>query len=160
MEETRKPHEGVPHALQGPHWDRSANGAATNFVPLRLVLLPSGLSVDFTRPEIVVGRHSSADVRLPLPDVSRRHCRFVFSNGAWQIYDLGSLNGIFVNGLKVDKAVLRDRDGLNIGGFRFVVEIKADKHADCGSPDDMIQSIADVLVPPILELGEQQRKAS
>jgi len=119
--------------------------------------------VEFTRAEILVGRHSSADVRLPLPDVSRRHCRFVYRDGGWQVFDLASLNGLFVNSTKVDQAVLQDQDIIDIGGFRFVVEIgtgvlenRTDQHAS----ESVIQSIADSLPRPILEFGEPQRKAS
>jgi pSer/pThr/pTyr-binding forkhead associated (FHA) protein len=157
MDENHKPEDKAVLPLQGPHWER-ASGAG--FLPLRMVLLPSGLSVDLVRPEILVGRHSSADVRLPLPDVSRRHCRFVFSNGGWQIFDLDSLNGIFVNGTKVARADLHDGDSLSIGSFRFVLEIKSRKQTPAEKPEDMIQSIAEVFVPAIFDFGQPQRKAS
>ena len=55
---------------------------------------------------------------------------------------------------------MHDGDALAIGSFRFVVEIKGSKPVNLDKPEDMIQSIADVLLPPILEFGEQQRKAS
>ena len=63
-------------------------GLPADFIPLRLVLKTSGAAVDLTRPDMVLGRHSQADVRLPLPDVSRRHCRFYFLEGAWHVQDL------------------------------------------------------------------------
>ena len=50
---------------------------------LYLVLQPSGATLELMQPDVLVGRHSSADVRLPLPDVSRRHCRLVFGKGCW-----------------------------------------------------------------------------
>ena len=49
--------------------------------------------------DMLIGRHSQADIRLPLPDVSRRHCRFFFGEGVWQVLDLNSLNGVFLNGM-------------------------------------------------------------
>ena len=73
---------------------------------------------------MVLGRHSEADVRLPLPDVSRRHCRFVFSAGHWRVIDLGSLNGIYVNGEPVQQAELHHSDTLRIGGFVFEVDLR------------------------------------
>ncbi|NJN37217.1 MAG: FHA domain-containing protein [Nitrospiraceae bacterium] len=36
------------------------------------------------RPDMIVGRHTECDIRLPLPDVSRRHCRLQFVEGCWQ----------------------------------------------------------------------------
>jgi pSer/pThr/pTyr-binding forkhead associated (FHA) protein len=95
-------------------------GPEEDILPLRLVL-PGSTPIDFKRSGMVVGRHSKADVRLPLPDVSRRHCRFVFSRGSWQVIDLNSLNGVFVNGVRVSGAKLFNGDRLRIGGFLFEV---------------------------------------
>jgi pSer/pThr/pTyr-binding forkhead associated (FHA) protein len=94
-------------------------------VPLGLVLLPSGMRVDLTKPNTLVGRHSSADVRLPLPDVSRQHCRFIFQHSAWHVLDLDSLNGVFVNNERVQRAVLHQGDRVRVGGFVFQVELPA-----------------------------------
>ena len=103
----------------GPH--RSESDAV---YPLRLFLRNGGLAVELRQSDMVLGRHSDADVRLPLPDVSRRHCRFVFSAGRWRVIDLGSLNGIYVNGELVQQAELRHSDTLRIGGFVFEVDLR------------------------------------
>src|SRR5258707_482200 len=103
MDETRNLGEAAGLSLQGPHWHREAE-AGVDSQPLRLVLQPSGLQIELTGPEMLLGRHSSADIRLPLPDVSRRHCRFVFLDGRWQVFDLNSLNGVFVNDQPVAQA--------------------------------------------------------
>jgi pSer/pThr/pTyr-binding forkhead associated (FHA) protein len=96
-----------------------------DFAPLRLVLLPTGASVELRQADALVGRHSDADVRLPLPDVSRRHCRLVFVDSCWHVIDLNSLNGVFVNEQRVQQTVLRHRDTLRIGGFTFLIELQA-----------------------------------
>lgn len=119
--ELNTPRSG-PEPLQGPHWDHHDPEPA-NFMPLRLQLQPAGPSVDFTRPEVLVGRHSVADVRLRSSEVSRRHCRFVFAEGQWQVFDLSSLNGVWVNGLRVQHAILQNKDVLHIGSYDFEVEI-------------------------------------
>jgi pSer/pThr/pTyr-binding forkhead associated (FHA) protein len=140
------------HPLQGPHWGRPDDSAPpTDFVPLRLVLKPGGQSVDVARPDVLIGRHTDADVRLPLPDVSRRHCRCVFKEGTWQVVDLNSLNGIYVNGEKVQKANLNHRDTFTIGGFTFEVQLGAGEgtvqfpQAPTGTEEDVIQSIVNAL---------------
>jgi pSer/pThr/pTyr-binding forkhead associated (FHA) protein len=74
---------------------------------------------------MVIGRHTGADVRLPLPDVSRRHCRCLFIDGTWHILDLNSLNGVWVNERPVQQAVLRQGDNVHIGGFTFTVDLSA-----------------------------------
>ena len=95
------------------------------FVPLRLVLQGTATVVEVARPDAIVGRHTEADIRLPLPDVSRRHCRLFFQEGGWQILDLNSLNGVLVNDEPVLQAPLEQDDRLRIGGFHFVVDLTA-----------------------------------
>jgi pSer/pThr/pTyr-binding forkhead associated (FHA) protein len=80
-----------------------------------------------------------------LPDVSRRHCRFVNHNGGWQVYDLDSLNGVFVNSQRVSQSDLRDGDMLGIGGFQFLVLMS---QAASGSGES---SKTQAILPPVLE---------
>ncbi len=115
MDQSRQPHgQAVP-----------AGERMLDFYPLRLILQPSGTLLELTRPDMLIGRHSDADVRLPLPDVSRRHCRCLFIDGSWHILDLNSLNGIWVNDTPVPQAVLRQGDVLTIGSFTFAVDLSA-----------------------------------
>jgi pSer/pThr/pTyr-binding forkhead associated (FHA) protein len=125
---------GLP--LHGPHRRpdaRQTEGPAVR--PLRLRLRPGRVAVELTRSGLVLGRHSSADVRLPLPDVSRRHCRFDYEGGRWRVIDLDSLNGIFVNDAPVREADLRHRDRLRIGGFLFDVDLGGDATAGLNDGD-------------------------
>jgi len=152
MDETHTHCEPPSPILQGPHWTRSQRAEqAAGFVPLRLVLQPSGLVVELNQAEMVMGRHTSADVRLPLPDVSRRHCRFVFADGGWQIFDLNSLNGVYVNDEAVEHAALRHNDRLQIGGFLFRVDFHCSAqlqahHEEEPAPDQIVlRSIAEAL---------------
>jgi hypothetical protein len=101
-----------------------------DFVPLRLVLIPSGYSVEIRRIDTLLGRHTAADIRVPLPDVSRQHCRFLWLAGSWKVIDLKSLNGVRVNGVSVPQAVLHEGDELRIGGFTFRVEMVSAAAAD------------------------------
>ncbi len=123
--------------FRGPHWRVNAGGPATpDVMPLRLCLRPGRFAVEVTRSGMVFGRHSSADVRLPLPDVSRRHCRFDYEGGRWHVTDLDSLNGVFVNDAMVERAELHDRDTLRVGGFVFDVDLRAGERTAQLAPDD------------------------
>jgi pSer/pThr/pTyr-binding forkhead associated (FHA) protein len=123
MDEPR-PADAPGSPFQGPHRpSQHAEPLPPDFVPLRLILQPSGLMVELTRSNVVVGRHSEADVRLPLPDVSRRHCRFLFGNGHWAVMDLNSLNGVYVNEEPVGQMTLKQGDRVRIGGFTFAVDL-------------------------------------
>jgi pSer/pThr/pTyr-binding forkhead associated (FHA) protein len=114
--------KGLPDP--GPHWRTfPAFPVPEDFFPLRLILQPSGATIELTQTDMLLGRHSQADVRLPLPDVSRRHCRFLFTEGTWQIFDLNSLNGVFLNEEPIQQASVQQGDLLRIGGFTFVVDL-------------------------------------
>ncbi len=66
--------------------------------------------------EIIVGRHSSADIRLRDPSVSRYHAILTLSGGQWTITDLHSRAGLVVNGEPVKSARLRAHDQIQLGG--------------------------------------------
>ena len=130
MNDCNQPPDGASLMVPRVREDARVDGESLPITPLRLVLRPNGPVVEPTRSEMILGRHSEADVRLPLPDVSRRHCRFVYSEGAWQLFDLDSLNGVFVNGCRVQHATLQHGDTVTMGGFVFAVEIDGGaKHA-------------------------------
>jgi pSer/pThr/pTyr-binding forkhead associated (FHA) protein len=161
MDDPRLDAEAGDRPLQGPHRRPARqDGTAPEWVPLRLVLRPGGQVVECTRPDLVVGRHSHADVRLPLPDVSRRHCRLVCADGGWQVFDLNSLNGVFVNGEQVQQATLRHRDQLKIGGFLLEVDLEPGDPTvrlsdEDPPPDGVLRSIADALPDPEANPGRR-----
>ena len=122
-----------------------------NFIPLRLILQPGKTFVDLEKPNAILGRHSTADIRLPLPDVSRRHCRLAWSGGVWRVFDLQSANGTFVNGERIAEATLHLGDSLQIGGFTFTIATTIDPRATvadskpAASEESILRSIADAL---------------
>lgn len=68
---------------------------------------------------LVIGRGSSADLRLDSDDVSRTHAQLHRIDDEYTIEDLESRNGVFLNGLRVHSAVLRDGDQLQLGDVVF-----------------------------------------
>lgn len=67
------------------------------------------------RGEVVVGREGELDLVIMEDRVSRRHAKLVLDGAAVHIQDLGSTNGTFVNGEKIDKAALSVGDRVLIG---------------------------------------------
>jgi hypothetical protein len=134
------------------------------FVPLRLAVAAGGDAIELNRPEIVVGRHSDADIRLPLPDVSRHHARFVFAGGVWQVFDMQSTNGLYVNEERVDQAHLHQNDQVRIGSYIFLVDLATEQADEAElTPRTTLrtlESIAQVLPRPICRSEEPKRKAS
>jgi len=66
-----------------------------------------------------VGRHSNADIFLDDVTVSRRHTEFLRHGTAFEIKDLGSLNGTYFDGKRIDSALLNDGAEVQIGKFRL-----------------------------------------
>lgn len=64
---------------------------------------------------IVIGRSSELEIVLVEEMVSRRHTKILLSNGQITVEDLGSTNGTFVNGERVQRAVLQDGDRVLVG---------------------------------------------
>jgi len=69
-------------------------------------------------PDSLVGRLPECDVTLDDPAVSRRHARILSDGVDYSVEDLGSTNGLRLNGEPVSRAVLRDGDQLDFGGVR------------------------------------------
>ncbi|HVW81189.1 MAG TPA: DUF3662 and FHA domain-containing protein [Mycobacteriales bacterium] len=68
-----------------------------------------------THAVTVIGRASECDVRLEDPGVSRKHAEIRYSDGRVGIVDLGSTNGITVNGQPAERKELKDGDRIDIG---------------------------------------------
>ncbi len=72
------------------------------------------------QPVTSAGRHPDSDIFLDDVTVSRRHAEFRLEGGEFQVVDVGSLNGSYVNREPVDSAVLANGDEVQIGKFRLV----------------------------------------
>ncbi|WP_414672839.1 FHA domain-containing protein [Lacisediminihabitans sp.] len=65
------------------------------------------------------GRHPDADIFLDDVTVSRRHTEFLRHGKVFEIKDLGSLNGTYFDGVRIDNALLKDGAEVQIGKFRL-----------------------------------------
>ena len=88
---------------------------------------PEGKSFFLAEKTIVIGRDQGCRIRIVDPSVSRRHAEIVFSSACATIRDLGSRNGIHLNGKQVTEAPLRAGNTLRIGKCLFIVDETAPK---------------------------------
>ncbi len=95
----------------------------------RLAPLKKGSApvVALYRPVLLIGRHLECDVRIDSPKVSRRHCCVALAYDRVLIRDLGSRNGVRVNGRLVDESRLYYGDELAIGPVLFRLELEPDE---------------------------------
>jgi pSer/pThr/pTyr-binding forkhead associated (FHA) protein/Flp pilus assembly protein TadD len=96
--------------------------AASPYTWAKLFVLEGPLNqpeFSLNRPELRFGR--SAGLEVPIDDdlVSKNHAKIVFQNNQHTVFDTGSRNGVFVNGLRVESQVLKHRDEIQIGPARF-----------------------------------------
>ena len=76
-------------------------------------------------PKATIGRSKDTDCVLRDPNVSRRHAELRRADtGDWQIVDLGSTNGIKVNGRRVSSSRLRPGDEVTVGTTTFVFDLE------------------------------------
>ena len=76
--------------------------------------------IPLTREWTRVGRSLAADVRFDDPTVSRRHALIVRQPDGVRLLDDRSLNGVFVNGTRVDGRTLSDGDEIVVGRYRLL----------------------------------------
>lgn len=85
----------------------------------RLVALDEGPDILLDRAMVVVGRHPQCDARLDSLRVSRHHCCMTHDRGEVVVRDLGSTNGIRINGQRVEMGRLKAGDELSIAHIRY-----------------------------------------
>jgi hypothetical protein len=88
-------------------------------MPARLVALDEGPDIPLDRTMVVVGRHPQCDARLDSLRVSRHHCCMTQDSGEVVVRDLGSTNGVRINGQRVEVGRLRPGDELSIAHIRY-----------------------------------------
>lgn len=83
----------------------------------------AGRRYELSEGEFLIGRHSDCQVFVPDMRVSRQHARIRRENGGWFLDDLGSNNGTYVNGRRVQSISLHANDEIGIANNRIRVEL-------------------------------------
>jgi len=79
--------------------------------------------VPFVRQEITIGRQEGNTIRLTERNVSRHHARFLRQNGAVLLEDLGSFNGVRINGARIEgMAAVNTGDRVHIGDYELAID--------------------------------------
>lgn len=95
----------------------------------RMVIEVNGVRHPLVPPGLVIGRGTDADLRINDPGISRRHAEIKVTGLGfdldYEIVDLGSTNGITVDGKKVRQAVLDEGTRIEIGSTRMLVHAPA-----------------------------------
>ena len=90
--------------------------------PLRLLPIDPGVpDVTLASNPVTVGRSDDNDLVLPDPEVSRHHARLEPDGQGWRAVDLGSTNGTWVNGVRLNATIISVGDEVAFGDVRYTV---------------------------------------
>jgi hypothetical protein len=111
--------------------------------------------------DVTIGRTPSNTIQLTEQNVSRSHAKLVVRDDGWLVEDLGSYNGVRVNGVDIDgPTLLRERDLIQIGDYHLTLTDKADRATvDIGHPppaanDSMAMAMASSAELPSVSVDE------
>jgi pSer/pThr/pTyr-binding forkhead associated (FHA) protein len=90
-------------------------------MPAQLQAINGGSSILLDKPILLLGRDPECDIQLESPKISRRHCCIAQIGESFVVRDLGSTNGIRINGVRVLEGYLKGGDELTIGNQRYQV---------------------------------------
>lgn len=93
---------------------------------------------ELSGPRVTIGRDPASTIHLDNSLLSRRHAKIEQGVAGWELSDLDSRNGVFVNGERKTRHVLNDGDRLAMG--RFAISIRCDQPTG----GDAAQGVADV----------------
>ena len=88
-------------------------------MPAQLVALHDGPSILLDKPILLLGRHPECDIQIDSRKISRRHCCIAQVSDYLVVRDLGSTNGVRINGVRVIEGRLAPGDELTIGNHRY-----------------------------------------
>ena len=110
----------------------TSDATATQVGRARAFIEVNGTRHPLQQPGLVVGRGTDADLRINDPGVSRRHIQFLIDPGSGptpqiEVRDLGSTNGMLVDGHRITSTRLHDGSEVRIGSTTMVVRVLEDR---------------------------------
>ena len=104
-------------------------------------------------PELTIGRAKDNDLVVADPCISAHHARLVKVQSMFYVEDLGSTNGTFINGLKIDEQPLKHLDEISIGTYRLFFRESDSPLKECQTESDAIDETI-VLRPKVRPLAD------
>ena len=122
-----------------------------------LVPVGGGDPIPLLAPQLSIGRRESCDICLQYTNISGRHCELAYVDGIWAVKDLGSTNGIKVNGNKVMNRRLRPGDELAIGQRKYKIEYTPEASAE--ALDSIADEAEDLSISLMEKAGLSRRRS-
>ena len=100
----------------------------------------AGIEFTLTKPALRIGRDESLDIWINHKSISHEHAEVQVKGGIVTIYDLGSANGMRVNGVRASRAILESGDVLELGDVRFRFLSSQGAHSLDPVPDEALDT--------------------
>lgn len=111
-----------------------------------------GREIKIGVPEFVIGRGDDAHLKPSSDLVSRNHCKLKITEGALLVSDMGSRNGTFVNGTKLEgEHVAKVGDTLRVGRLQFEILID---HGAAGNKKPKVAGVAEAAARTAAKKGD------
>jgi adenylate cyclase len=122
-----------------------------------LVPVGGGDAIPLIQDVMTIGRRKSCDIQLDFANISGTHAELSFRNGVWHLKDMGSTNGVKVNGERTLRRPLRPGDEVAIANHRYTIQYQL---AAGSSIEDVFNEEEDVFSQSLMEkAGLEKRKS-
>ena len=113
-----------------------------------LVPIGGGDTIPLKQDVITIGRREVCTIRLDFKNVSGTHAELSYRNGVWYVRDMGSTNGIKVNGERTLRRPLRPGDEIAVANHRYTIQYQL---ASGSSMEEVFTEEEDVFGQSLLE---------
>ena len=113
-----------------------------------LVPIGGGDAIPLRQSVMTIGRRESCDICLDFPNVSGTHAELSFRSGVWHVRDMGSTNGVKVNGERTLRRPLRPGDEVAVANHRYTIQYQL---AAGSSIEDIFAEEEDVFGQSLME---------
>ncbi len=116
-----------------------------------LVPLGGGDPIPLLKRQLLVGRRESCDIVLRFANVSAHHCQLTINGGYWYVKDLGSKNGLKINGSRYTERRLDPGDTISLAKHTYEIQYAPMDIGAVGPPPAQSNVSGDIMSKSLLE---------
>jgi predicted component of type VI protein secretion system len=123
-----------------------------------LIPVGGGDDIVLTKMEVKIGRRERCDIVLRFPNVSAEHCQLSLVDGYWYVKDLGSSNGIKVNGVRCQEKRLDPGDTIAVAKHAYEIKYSPAELGAVGPPPPEREASETIFNQSLLERAGLAKK--
>jgi adenylate cyclase len=113
--------------------------------------LGGGDPIPLLKSDLMIGRRESCDIVLRFANVSAHHCQLFVQDGYWYVKDLGSKNGLKVNGVRHQEKRLDPGDTLSVAKHQYEIKYSPSELGAVGPPPPERETTESIFQQSLLE---------